>query len=702
MKKPIYNLLKGKIIDEHYDELLPLSPPARAARILRYTLLETPIWLEEGEPIAGRYGYIDEGVEFSYTERTLPFTNSLSDEQIRIKADFLKNFRIDARHDKGHFTADYEKILKIGLLGYEKNVREELSREGISDKKRELLLAMLDSVSSVRAYTDRFVSLAKETAGGEWCDRIIDSLSRVPYEPAQSIHEAISAIWIMHSVLPMSDDSWASISLGRLDKILYPYYETSLTRGESRESVKSYLLTFFRLLNSYGDGASALNVGGLSADGVDETNELTYLIVEVEKEIAQPSPILEVRIHDKTPEKLLDAVIDRGLFSIGQPTFYSELACRRSLIERGVARDEAHRFVANSCMGLYMCGEEIASMWGCVFNMHLPLELALSGAPLRGELPIGISPHTEPASLEELYAEYEKYLEELLSYFFIINRKNAENRAASTANPLLSMMTEGCIRRGLDRALGAKYNTETVETVALVNTANAILAIDTLVFKKKKYSVSDIVCAARASFVGYGDILADIRSCDKYGKNIPWADAVVRRLVEMTAGICKKYSKDNVYFLPSLHTLDLNVDFGAKLYTTLDGRMAGEPVAKNAGPTNDTRTPEPTSLILSATSIRQELFSGGQPIDLYFDGAMLESEGGRAAIKTLVKTYASRGGLQLQVNSVDIALLEAACEYPERYPDLLVRLGGYSVRFTSLPEDTRREFIDRFKRESAK
>ena len=701
MKKPIYNLLKGKIIDEHYDELLPLSPPARAARILRYTLLDTPIWLED-EPIAGRYGYIDEGEELSYTERALPFPNSLSEEERLVKAEFLEKFRIDARHDKGHFTADYENILKIGLSGYENKVKSALSGEGISVEKSELLSAMLDSVSAVRAYTERFVSLAKETEGGEWREKIIASLTRAPYLPARNIHEAISAIFIMHSALAMADDSWASISLGRLDKILYPYYESSLSEGESRESVKEYLGCFFRLINSYGDGAQALNVGGLSAEGVDETNELTYLIIEVEKEIALAAPILAVRVHGKTPDRLLDEAVDGGLFSIGQPTFYSELACRQALRERGVPAEDAHRFVANSCMGIYMCGEEIASMWGCVFNMHLPLELALSGEPLAHKLPISISAHRVPTTLDELYAEYGKYLEELLSYFFIINRKNAENRAASTANPLLSMLTEGCIARGLDRALGAKYNTETVETMALVNTANAIHAIDTLVFKKKKYSLSEIVSAARADFVGYEKILADIRRCDKYGKNIPAADAVVRRLVEMTAGICKRHSRDNVYFLPSLHTLDLNVGFGRGLYTTLDGRMAGEPVAKNAGPTNDTRSPEPTGLILSATSIRQELFSGGQPIDLYFDRAMTESEEGREAIKTLIRTYASRGGMQLQVNGVDIALLEAALEHPERYPDLIVRLGGYSTRFADLPTLTKREFIERFKRESAK
>ena len=238
--------------------------------------------------------------------------------------------------------------------------------------------------------------------------------------------------------------------------------------------------------------------------------------------------------------------------------------------------------------------------------------------------------------------------------------------------------------------------------MALVNTANAIAAIDTLVFREKKDTLTEIVHAARANYAGCENLRADIKRCEKYGAGSRYADRLVLKLCEITSKICKTHSKDNVLFLPSLHTLDYNVKFGEKLYATLDARLAGEPVAKNAGPTNEARTSDPTSLIISAGSIHQELFSGGQPIDLYFDTWMLDSEDSRRKIATLIKTYFKLGGLQLQVNSIDVKLLEAAYEHPEGYPELVVRIGGYSLKFTELDKAAQREFIERFKKESTR
>ena len=702
----LYRYFKGYVKDKYYDELLPLPAPIRKAMIFKHICALMPIKIEDGDLIAGRYGITDEPERYSHTQRDFPFENALSDDEIRIKKEFLDRFAINVRFDKGHFCADYGRILSCGLKSYEKRVREELSLSDISEEKHLLLEAMLISFDAARIYASRFASLAEKMyaeRGEAWLLKIKNALDKVPYEPAESIYEAIVAVWTMHSLIPISDDSWASISLGRMDSYLYPFYKKSLELGESRENVKQYLKCLFSLLNSYGDAACALNVGGASFEGDDETNELTYLIIEVEKECRLPSPILAVRVHDNTPDELLDSVIDKNLFTIGQPTFYGENPCRLAVTKRGIPPREATNFTVNSCMGLYMCGEEIASMWGCVFNMHLPLELAVCGEPLFHSLPITVSERKKDIDcLDALLSEYEKYLDELLSFLFEINRKNAVNCARSRPNPFLSAMTAGCVERGLDRAVGARYNTETVETMALVNTANAIAAIDTLVFREKKYTLTEIVHAARANYAGCENLRADIKRCEKYGAGSRYADGLVLKLCEITSKICKTHSKDNVLFLPSLHTLDYNVKFGEKLYATLDARLAGEPVAKNAGPTNEARTSDPTSLIISAGSIHQELFSGGQPIDLYFDTWMLDSEDSRRKIATLIKTYFKLGGLQLQVNSIDVKLLEAAYEHPEGYPELVVRIGGYSLKFTELDKAAQREFIERFKKESTR
>jgi len=278
-------------------------------------------------------------------------------------------------------------------------------------------------------------------------------------------------------------------------------------------------------------------------------------------------------------------------------------------------------------------------------------------------------------------------------------RKIAANTAVNYPDPLLSALTEGCIASGLDRSVGARYETETVELMGFANTANAIAIIDTLVFRQKKYTLEQLMEAARQDFQNCDDLLRDMRACPKYGTNHPAADAIASRICDVADKVCREESSGNVYFLPSLHTIHENVRVGGNMTATLDGRRKGEPVSKNAGPTNDVRSVDPTSLILSAASLRQERFSGGQPIDLYFDRSMLDSKEKRDKIKALIKTYFQLGGLQLQVNSIDLAMLEAAFDKPEDYPHIIVRLGGYSVRFSSLNKAVQAEFIERFRKE---
>jgi formate C-acetyltransferase len=227
-------------------------------------------------------------------------------------------------------------------------------------------------------------------------------------------------------------------------------------------------------------------------------------------------------------------------------------------------------------------------------------------------------------------------------------------------DPLLSALTDGCIQNRRDRSNGAVYNTVTVETLGLINTCDAISAINELVFCRKKYTMQQLITAVKANYEGYEEVLSDILSCKKYGMGDPDYGYIIKTVGEEIFAACKKVSHGNRYYLPSLHTLNENVNFGNRLYATLDGRRAGEPVNKNAGPSLLLKKREHTSDIVSATSFDQSLFSGGQPLDLYFEKQWFETKELRDRIKALIKTYFELGGLQLQVNSVDIELLEKA------------------------------------------
>jgi len=338
-------------------------------------------------------------------------------------------------------------------------------------------------------------------------------------------------------------------------------------------------------------------------------------------------------------------------------------------------------------------------MWGIMFNSHLPLELAISGKPFKGEFPMKLNTSfTEPQNFEALKASYAAYFREIMAYCVALNEKNTLAKSQYDPDPFLSALTEDCIDTARDRAYGCRYRTVTVETMALTNTADSLTAVEKLVYTDKKFTLQQLTEAAKANYVGCDTIRSDILACSKYGTDSDTADKNLIWLMELASEVTKAHNHGNVYYCPSLHTLNANVSYGQTLSATLDGRLSGTPTNKNAGPSNSVRRNDPTSLILSAGRLPQYLFNGGQPIDLSFSPSAVENDAEKIA--ALVRTYASMNGLQMQVNSVDTDTLKKAHESPENYKDVIVRMGGYSCYFTALSASTRLEFIERFEKES--
>lgn len=233
----------------------------------------------------------------------------------------------------------------------------------------------------------------------------------------------------------------------------------------------------------------------------------------------------------------------------------------------------------------------------------------------------------------------------------------------------------------------------------LANAADGLCTIDELIFRKKKYSVREMNEAVRNNFAGADSVRRDILHCPKFGENAG-ADDYAVKLATLLQGLIRGYDHDNLYFSPSLHTLDANVAYGAAYGASCDGRGAGAPFAKNAGASNAVRKSNPTSMILSASKLPQSSFFGRQPIDVNFGADTIRDH--KAEIKTLISVYLKRGGLQFQVNALSAKLLRAAMAHPERYPDLVVRVGGFSIRFCQLSKASQLEFVERFEKEEAK
>lgn len=687
------------------DELRGMSPPVREATFFRLRLERYKLHIYDGDLLAGWYGF-ETNEELCKAYRTAPPPSAPPAEKTDV--DHLIDYGFKpSDYDRGHHELDYRALLARGVNGYIADVDAELARGDNDVDKTEYLRGMRISLCAAETFAGRFAALAERLATEKVDEgekrrllRIATACKNVPMRPAKDFFEAMQAVALLHAMSCITGCAWYSVSIGGFDRFMYPYYEKSRRDGMDDEEAIALICMFFRLLDLYGGKDSALSVGGVDENGNDATNELSYLVVEAEKRSKLSAPLFVARINKNTPTRLMRELVDRRLFEIGQPSFYSEENCLAAIEGRGIPREEARRYEISTCMNIVLPDSEACTSWGIILNTHLPLELALCGRPLRGELPIefATAPAKEYGSVDEIFAVYKAYMREMFAICARREHEVAVKGAKETPDPWLSALTKDCIRRGRDRwDGGAVYNNIVIEMMGFANTADAITAIDELVFRRGKYTIDDFVAAARANYEGFGELLKDLAACPKYGMNDDRADANARRLLDVLAEICEENRTENRRYLPSLHTLWNDVEWGAARYAFLDGRRDGEPVNKNAGPVTAVRAAGPTAVALSACKLDQVRYSGGQALDVHIGVRNMDSNAVKDKIAAYIRTYFDLGGLQLQVNGLTADTLQKAYDEPEKYPDLMVRIGGHSRYFNTFSDEMKRQFIKRFK-----
>jgi formate C-acetyltransferase len=695
-----------------------LSAPVREMLILREALKLKPEGLNDDDLIVGNYGpqFADKTLLEQIKEADAAEYGESEEYKVWSEDEAVTSGRymLFGIYTPSHTCVDYETILAKGLKFYEARIKDR-TEEQIDDYGREYLKAMSESIKTVRIFIERYQKLAEQkyvNCGSDSrkkeLNRMIEALKRVPYESARDLFEALQSMWIIHNITPTSERSWASVSLGRMDQYLLPYYEEWLASGRTEEEASDLFKSFFRLLDSYGDGSFAMNIG-------PNWNKLSDLIIKINKKLYLRSPIVAVRMKKDTPDSVYDSLICDGMFNMGQPTFYSEEACQRAMNYRGISQKDGYS--VNSCMGNIVVGKELADMWGCCVNMNLPLELAVNeGHPLRGRLPQSIRKFIDdvepqkPVSISVIKKMYRRYIKGIAKYVVHQNLKRASWVALNRPNPFLSIFLEGCIEFGRDRAhsavhilgddtdelyqdglfpvdsiktgRGTKYHNVTVLAMGFAHAADSLSAIDELVFKKKKYSLEEIIAASTENF-GQSrkslEIYADMRKCPKYADGNDIGDENAAYVLHTLADASEECYAGNMRYLPTCHTIDANVQFGNCVYASMDSRKDGEPFGKNADAVMQVIKNTPTDLITSASKLPQYRFSGGMPIDIYVGCNILDSEENRAKFRGLLRAYFKMGGMQVQVNSVSVDLLKQAYEHPKEHPHVIVRKGGFSI-----------------------
>ena len=431
--------------------------PIREARILAHILKNLPLFYVDGESIAGDFGWRQEDenklARFFAPSAKSPAGNSTSapspEEELR------RDFHCFGGFTSAHTCIDYEKLLNVGVSGLIDEITE---RKNSAEGQEGIYLTAMDiAMNALLKYAGRFAGLLEKTAAEDKgssraiSENLAGICKRMPAMPAANFHEALQSIWFVHSLIGVSEYCDASISLGRFDQYLYPFYCKSMDAGCSESDLGKILKDFFVKLNRYGDAACSVNLGGIGKHGEDLCNPLTAMIIRVVSANNFASPILAARIHPGIPHNIFDQLTTQELFIKGQPTFYGENACRKALSKRGVPKTKIDKWAANSCMGLVIQGSEISDMWGAVVNFLLPLELALNyGSTLKKVLPIKmkVQPCRHFKDFNSLKLKFLEYVKELAGYCIMNNRTHTAKALRERPNPFLSSFINKCIERG--------------------------------------------------------------------------------------------------------------------------------------------------------------------------------------------------------------------------------------------------------------
>ncbi|MBN2345634.1 MAG: glycyl radical protein [Candidatus Aminicenantes bacterium] len=626
----------------------------------------------------------------------------------------------------GH-TVCGEKIFAKGLLDLQAEVRSALAALDFHDDplalaRQEELLAMEEAAGALVRFAGRHAAQVRRMAGKEKdpvrrkeLRRIAAVCERVPARAPRDFHEALQHYWFIHLGVISEANPWDAFNPGRLDQHLLPFYRRGLADGTlDREKARELLQAFWIKFNNHPSppkvGVTAeesgtytdfalINTGGLTPEGEDGVNEVSFLILEVIEEMRLLQPSSMVQVSRKTPDAFLHRALKIVRSGFGQPSLFNAEAIVAEMLRQGKSLADARRGGASGCVETGAFGREAYILTG-YFNLVKVLEVTLNNGrdPLSGRK-IGLETG-DPGTWGDfsgLMAAFERQL----CYFVDVKVRgsNVIDRlyARDLPVPFLSLLIDDCIAAGRDyHDGGARYNTSYIQGVGMGTVTDALSAIRHHVYERRDLSLARLLRALAGDFRGAEKTRLRLRNkTPRYGNDDDRADAITREVFEMVfrAVDGRPNMRGGRYRLNLLPTT-VHIYFGRKTGATPDGRRAGEPLSEGISPVQGADRCGPTAVLRSAAKI-DHLRTGGTLLNQKFTPRLLAGESGIERLGQLVRAYFRLDGHHVQFNVVDAATLRAAQREPEKYRDLIVRVAGYSDYFVDVGPELQEEIIRR-------
>jgi len=604
-----------------------------------------------------------------------------------------------------HTTLGFEKALRIGLKGIREEIQERLSRGGLDSDGIDLLNAMISCLDSARHWHERHEDELKRLAGDasearrEHFKQLLEAMRNVPENPPQSFREALQALWLLWDFQRLCGN-WSGI--GRIDKMLGPFLKADLASGAmtldgARELIAHFWIKGCEWITGDerlgGDAQFYQNIilAGIDENGGDVTNEVTYLILDVVEELHISDFPIAVRLSSKSEARLLRRIAEVQKAGGGTVAVYNEDRIIPSLIKFSYPPEEARNFCNDGCWEILIPGKTSFSY--SPFDMLPLLQSSLGLEPGKPAQPQSY------ASFEELYQAFKLKLAEKLTETI-----NNILLPSTTPSVLVDLMVEGCIEKGRSyNNLGPKYTVQSPHAGGLQDAANSLLAIKRLVYEERKLSLAELIQSLQDDWNGREDLRLYVREqIDYYGNDSAEADAMVKRVYDDYTGLAAKAPRRNGILRPAgISSFGRECgEFLPKRMATAAGSKKGDFLATNFSPTPGSDKRGPTAVIKSHCAMDFSMLPCGTALELKLSPSSVQGERGTAIIESLTKGFVSLGGIFMQVDVIDSALLRDAQAHPERHPNLAVRISGWSARFATLARNWQDLLINRSEQKS--
>lgn len=641
-------------------------------------------------------------------------------ESLRI-AEHLVFYMLPKANGVTHIIPNYSAVVERGL---EWLIVDAAKREGVAEEQEvaDFHRAVQITLRSAIRFAERYARACDAEAGRDGPERaeelgeIASILRRVPARPAASLHEALQAIWITHVALHQESNDVA-LSFGRLDQVLRFRYERDVDAGRiDRRRACELLGSFFvkmgdhtplipRAAHELLGGVStnqAVTIGGLTPDGRDGVNELTFLMLKAAELLALREPNLCARVHRNSSAKYRRAVVESICKTGAAPAIYGDEAVIEALTHAGVALADARDYGVIGCVETTSAGRTMGMTGAILLNVAAVLELALFDGihPLTG---LRVGPATGElagmGNFEEFFAAFRRQLAAMVLLAVDGNARFARAHAELHPTPLLSALIEGTAESGHDVTRGgAKYNSSGVAVIGLADVADSLTAIRDVVFDRALVSPGDLAAALAAHFDGHEKTRALLlNKAPKYGTDEAAADSMAAAVVELMDSVFAAHrgprgGRYNVGYW----SITMHAGFGALTGCLPNGRRKGEPLASGATPVNGVARKGPTAALASTATLPARHMANCIAVNHKLPRSLFRNGSGAVgSLGGLVDGYLRRGGMQVQFTVQDRETLLDAQANPDRHRDLLVRVSGYTAYFCDLNRRMQDEIIAR-------